>query len=55
MWSESTIQKIPMHKEPPEVVVYLYIKVRRYVRVADLVLQLESSAEDRITETAFWR
>lgn len=34
---------------------YLYIKVRRYVRVADLVLQLESSAEDRIMLTAFWR
>ena len=36
-------------------IAYLYIKVRRYVRVADLVLQLKSLAEERITDTAFWR
>lgn len=34
---------------------YLYIKVRRYVSVADLVRQLESLAEERITDTASWR
>lgn len=34
---------------------YLYIKVRRNVNVADLVLQLESFAEERITDRASWR
>lgn len=34
---------------------YLYINVRRYVNVADLVRQLESLADLRITATAFWR
>lgn len=33
---------------------YLYIKVRRNVNVADLVLQLESLAEERITDRASW-
>jgi hypothetical protein len=31
------------------------MKVRRYVNVADLVRQLESLAEERITSMAFWR
>lgn len=34
---------------------YLYMKVRRYVNVADLVRQLESLAAERITDTTFWR
>lgn len=34
---------------------YLYINVRRYVNVADLVRQLESLADLRITATAFCR
>jgi hypothetical protein len=41
-----------MHSEKAH---YLYIKVRKYVRVADRVRQLESLAEERITETALWR
>jgi len=31
------------------------MKVCRYVSVADLVRQLESLAEERITDTASWR
>lgn len=42
-------------RESLKQVTHLNIKVRRYVRVADLVRQLESFAEERITETAFWR
>lgn len=34
---------------------YLCMKVCRYVSVADLVRQLESSAEERITDMASWR
>lgn len=32
---------------------HLYIKDRKNVKVADLVRQLESFAEDRIIDTAF--
>jgi hypothetical protein len=31
------------------------MKIRRYVNTADLVRQLESLAEERITDTTSWR
>lgn len=41
-------------ESPPEIT-YLYIKLRRYVKVADLVLQLESFNKVKSTDTAFCR
>lgn len=38
-----------------EILYYLYINVLRYVKVEDLIRQLESSAEERITSMTFCR
>lgn len=45
----------PLITRTREEATYLYINVRKNVKVADLVRQLESLAEARITDTAFWR
>lgn len=38
-----------------QLIVYLYMNDRIYVKVADLVLQIESPAEERITDITFCR
>lgn len=47
--------KAPLIMRPREEATYRYINVRKNVKVADLVRQLESLTEERITDTAFWR